>query len=101
MFRAAFTSALQAKLQATQRKTAWLSRFPRATCPHELQHWDVYAGGTFSTLPGALSSRRRTSIPHPDLWISRLRPAFWATFRPGALAVPFAEAVMALISRSS
>ena len=53
MFLAAFTSALQAKLQATHRKTAWLSRFSRATCPHALQHCEVYAAGTFSTRPGA------------------------------------------------
>jgi hypothetical protein len=31
----------------------------------------------------------------------RFRPAFWATFRPGASAVPFGERVMAPMSRSS
>ena len=46
----------------------------------------VYAGGTFSTLPGAFSSRRRTSIPQPEDWIALFSPAFCATFLPGPLA---------------
>jgi hypothetical protein len=37
MFMAAFTSALQAKLQATQAKRAWLLRLSAATCPHAEQ----------------------------------------------------------------
>jgi hypothetical protein len=46
MFLAAFTSALQAYPQATQRKRAWLSRLSAAMCPHAEQHWLVYAGLT-------------------------------------------------------
>ena len=37
MFLAAFTSALQAKLQAVQTKRAWLSRDFASTCPHAEQ----------------------------------------------------------------
>ncbi len=61
MFLAAFTSALQAYPQAVQANTAWLSRLLADTCPHAEQRWLVYAGGTFSTRPGALSSRRRAT----------------------------------------
>jgi hypothetical protein len=63
MFLAAFTSALQAKLQAVHRKTAWLSREFPSTCPHAEQRWLVYAGLTLSTRPRVFSSRRRTSDP--------------------------------------
>lgn len=64
MFLAAFTSALTAYPQAVQRKTAWLSRLSRATCPHAGQRWLVYAAGTFSTLPEALvSCRQRSANP--------------------------------------
>jgi hypothetical protein len=66
MFLAAFTSALQAKPQATHRKRAWLSRLSDAMCPHAEQRWLVNAGLIFSTRPGALSSRRRTSRPQPE-----------------------------------
>ena len=48
LFLAAFTSALQAYPQAVQRKSAWLSRDFRSTCPHAEQRWLGYAGGTFS-----------------------------------------------------
>jgi hypothetical protein len=44
MLMAAFTSALQAKPQATQRYKAWLSRLPAAMCPHAEQRWLVKAG---------------------------------------------------------
>jgi hypothetical protein len=54
-----------------------------------------------STLPGALSSRRRDRRPHPEARMLRFSPAFWATFRPGAPAVPFVERVMPLMLRSS
>lgn len=101
MLMAAFTSALQAYPQAVHRKTAWLSRFSLATCPHAEHRWLVYAGGTFSTLPGALSSIRATSMPQPLREISRFSPAFWATFLPGTSTVPLAERVMLLIFRSS
>src|SRR5215470_12939458 len=47
MFFAAFTSALQANLQAVHRKTAWLSRDFPSTCPQALQRWLVYMGVTF------------------------------------------------------
>jgi hypothetical protein len=71
MFLAAFTSALQAYPQAVHHR------------------------------PGALSSRRRTSSPHPDRLISRLSPALAATFLPGLAAVPLAERVMCAMFRSS
>ena len=83
MLMAAFTSALQAKLQAVHRKRAWLSRDFASTCPHALQRCEVKCGLIFSTRPGALSSSRRTRPAHPLAMISRLRPAFWRTFRPG------------------
>src|ERR1700692_3486553 len=97
MLRAAFTSALQAKLQAVHGNAAWLSRFSLATCPHALQRCDVYAAGTFSTRPGALSSSLEASSPQPDLPMPRFRPVFWATFRPGVSLVPLAERVMLVI----
>jgi hypothetical protein len=67
MFLAAFTSALQVYLQAVHRKTAWLSRDFPSTCPHAEQRWLVWCGLIFSTLPGALFSRRPTSRPHGTL----------------------------------
>src|SRR5439155_3616579 len=94
MFLAAFTSALQAKLQATQAKRAWLLRLSAAMCPHAEQRWLVNAGLTFSIRPGALSARRRISSPQPDRMIPRLSPAFWATFRPGSALVPLADRVI-------
>ena len=101
MFLAAFTSAWQANPQAVHRKTAWLSRDPRSTCPHAEHRWLVNAALTFSTRPGAFSSRRRTSSPHPDRKMPRFSPAFWQTFRPGLSGVPLADRVMAPIRRSS
>ena len=59
------------------------------------------AGLTFSTRPGALSSSRRTSSPHPDPRIPRFSPALARTFRPGFSRVPFADRVMFPIFRSS
>ena len=50
------------------------------------QRWLVNAGYIFSTRPGALSSRRRTSSPQPDRMISRLSPAFCRTFLPTSVA---------------
>ena len=88
IFIAAFTSALQANLQATQRKRAWLPRLSDATCPHALHRCDVYAGGTFSTRPGALSSSRRTKSPQPEPGSTGSGRLFCATFAPGWSAVP-------------
>jgi hypothetical protein len=82
MFLAAFTSALQAYPQAVHWKTAWLSGDFASTCPHAEHRWLVNAGLIFSTRPGAFSSRRRTSSPHPDRRMPRFSPAFWPTFRP-------------------
>ena len=102
MFLAAFTSALQAYPQAVHRKTAWLSRDFRSTCPHAEQRWLVNAGLIFSTRPGALSSSRRTSRPQPGPQDApgSARPS-GRTFRPGFSRVPLAERVMFLICRSS
>ena len=50
MFLAAFTSAFQAKPQATRRKSAWLSRESARVCPHTEHHWFVKSGLTFSAL---------------------------------------------------
>ena len=75
MFRAAFTSALQANPQAVHRKTARLSRELPSTCLHALQRWLVNAGLIFCTLPGALSCSRRTSRPHPEARMLRFSPA--------------------------
>jgi len=94
MFLAAFTSAWQAKPQAVHRKTAWLSRDFGSTCPHAEHRWLVNAALTFSTRPGAFSSRRRTSSPHPDRKIPRFSPDLARTFRPGARVVPFADRVI-------
>jgi len=94
MFVAAFTSALPVQVQATQAKRAWLLRLFAAMCPHAEHRCDVYAGLIFSTRPGALSSSRRTSRPHPAAAISRFSPAFARTFRPGWSMVPLAERVM-------
>ena len=101
MFLAAFTSALQVYLQAVHRKTAWLSRDFPSTCPHAEQRWLVWCGLIFSTLPGALFSRRPTSRPHPDRMMLRFSPLLARTFRPGLSLVPFAERVMLLIFKSS
>src|ERR1700733_14200778 len=83
MLRAAFTSALPAYPQAVHLKSAWLSRDLASTCPHAEHRWLVYAAGTFSTRPGALSSSRRTSRPQPDREIPRFSPVLAATLRPG------------------
>ena len=72
MLLAAFTSAWQAKPQAVHTKHAWLSRESGSTCPHAEHRWLVKCGLTFSTRPGALSCRRRTSRPHPDRRMPRL-----------------------------
>jgi uncharacterized membrane protein YhhN len=64
MFLAAFTSALQEKVQATQAKRAWLLRLSAAMYPHAEQRWLVNAGLIFSTRPGALSCSRRASWRH-------------------------------------
>jgi hypothetical protein len=101
MLVAAFTSAWQAKPQAVQAKRAWLSRDSESTCPHAEHRWLVKCGLTFSTLPRALSSSRRTNRPHPDRRISRLSPDFWRTLLPGASTLPLAERVMFLIFKSS
>src|ERR1700685_226290 len=66
MLMAAFTSALAAKPQAVHRNTAWLSREPRSTRPHAEHRWLGNPGLISSTRPGALSSSRRTSKPHPE-----------------------------------
>jgi len=75
MLIAAFTSAWQAYPQAVHWKAAWLLRAFGSTCPHAEQRWLVNAGSTFSTRPGAFSSRRRASRPHPDRRMPRFSPA--------------------------
>ena len=80
MLRAALTSALhRPAVQASHSKTAWLLRFPGATCPHAEHRCDVYAAGTCSTRPKALCCKRVTSWPQPLRLIARLSPRFWAT----------------------
>ena len=101
MFLAAFTSALSAYPQAVHTNRAWLSRESAFTCPHAEHRWLVNAGLIFSTRPGAFSSSRRTSSPHPDRKIPRFSPALARTFRPGLSRVPFADRIMFLILRSS
>ena len=101
MLRAAFTSALPAYPQAAHRNRAWLSRDLPSTCPHAEHRWLVYAAGTLSTRPGALSSSRRTSSPQPDREIPRFSPVLARTLRPGRSTVPFADRVMFLMLRSS
>ena len=101
MLTAAFTSAWQAKPQAVHTNRAWLSRDFASTCPHAEHRWLVNAGLTFSTRPGAFSSSRRTSSPHPDRKIPRFSPALARTLRPGSSRVPFADWVIFLIRRSS
>src|ERR1700735_3923023 len=66
MLIAAFTSAWAAKPQAVHRNTAWLSREPRSTRPHAEHRRLVLCGLILFTRPGAFSSSRRTSKPHPD-----------------------------------
>ncbi len=101
MFLAAFRSALQAYPQAVHAKGAWLLRLCASTCPHAEQRWLVYAGGIFSTRPGALSSSRRANSAQPEARICLFSPAFCRTFRPGFAAVPCAERVMLRTVRSS
>ena len=102
MFKAAFTSAWQAKPQAVHRNTAWFSREPRSTCPHAEHRWLVNAGLTFSTRPGALScSRAHQSSPHPDPRMPRFSPALARTLRPGFSRVPLADRVTFVTFRSS
>ena len=88
MFLAAFTSAWAWRPQARHRNLDWLSRDSGSRCPQPEQVCDVYTGLIFSTRPGALSARRRTSSPHPDRRISRFSPALAPTFRPGLLRPP-------------
>ena len=102
MLRAAFTSALHGPaLQAMHSKTAWLLRFSGATCPHAEHCCDVYAAGICSTRPNALCCKRAASRPQPLWLISRLRPRFCATHRPGCFTVPRAVRVIARTSRAS
>ncbi len=62
MFRAEFTSALhRPALHTSHSKTAWLLRFPGATCPQAEHRCDVYAADTCSSLPDALCCKRVTS----------------------------------------
>src|SRR4029077_16601685 len=63
MFLAAFTSALQAKLQATQAKRAWLLRLSAATCPHAEPRWLLYAGPALLPRPRALACPRACPSP--------------------------------------
>jgi len=56
MFLAAFTSALSVRPQARHRKTAWLSRFSFAVCPHSEQRLDVFAGLTATTAQGEVAA---------------------------------------------
>ncbi len=88
-------------VQASHSKTAWLLRFPGATCPHAEQRCDVYAAGICSTRPKALCCNRVTSWPQPLRLIARLSPRFWATPVPGFSRVPRAERVIARTSSSS
>ena len=102
MFRAAFTSALHGPvLQASHSKTAWLSRFPGATCPHTQHRCDVYVAEICSTRPNALCCSREASRPHPLRRMARLRPRFCATSSPGCSTVPRAVRVIARRSRAS
>ena len=72
-------------VQASHSKTAWLLRFPGATCPHAEHRCDVYAAGICSTRPKALCCKRAASRPQPLRLIARLSPRFWATRTPGLL----------------
>ena len=49
----------------------------------------------------ALYSSMARSCPQPVFRISRFRPAFARTLRPGACVVPFAERVMPAVFKSS
>ena len=49
-----------------------------STCPHAEHRWLVNAGLIFSTRPGALSSRRRTSRPHPGPQNAPVEPGLGA-----------------------
>src|SRR5208282_1169843 len=53
MLMAAFTSAWPAKPQAVHRKTVWLSRESRSTCPHAEHRWLVL-GSRLGELPALL-----------------------------------------------
>ena len=102
MLRAAFTSALHGPaVQDWHSKTAWLLRFPGATCPHAEHRCDVCAAGICSTRPQALCCSRAAIKPHPLRLMPRLSPRFCATRTPGCSIVPRAERVIARTSRAS
>ena len=102
MLRAALTSALhRPAVQESHSKTAWLLRFPAATCPHAEHRCDVYAAGICSTRPQALCCKRAPSSPQPLRPIARFSPRFCATRTPGCSTVPRAERVIARTSRAS
>ncbi len=102
MWHAAFTSAFHGPAsQATHWKTAWLLRFPGATCPQWEHRCDVYAADTNSSRPWALCFNRATNRPHPWRLIWRLRPRFCATLVPGHCRLPRVERVIACTFKSS
>src|SRR5205807_10127648 len=87
--------------QDTQMKSAWLLRDFFSIHPQALHRREVYGAGTSSTRPGALCSVRWRSRPHPWARMARFSPAFCRTCLPGCSNVPFAEAVMFLMSSFS
>src|SRR5215469_2958540 len=104
MFSVAFWSAWAVWLHDWQRKTAWLTRFSAAVCPHRAHRCEVRRASTSTiTRPALAALARSTSrnTPHPASRIDRLRPALAATLVPGACGVPAAERVMLAIRSAS
>ncbi len=87
----------------TQANTVPL-RLAGSRCPHRWQVCEVPGAGTFTTCPprsALLYSSRVTVRPHAWPLIDRFRPAFWATFLPGAWIVPLADVTMLRMASSS
>src|ERR1700719_1560294 len=104
MLRAALTSAWSLNPQARQQNTACEGRFGAAVCPQDEQRRLVSLGfTTISSRPAssALYATIEMSAPQDAASISRLSPAFCATFEPGCPRLPLAERVILAILRSS
>src|SRR5437588_12770751 len=114
MLRAALTSAWSLNPHPRQQNTACEGRLAASVGPQDEQRWLVPLGFTTITsrpasalsgalrgASGALYATIEMRPPHEAARISRLSPAFCATWEPGSSRVPLAERTMLAILRSS
>jgi hypothetical protein len=95
--RAALMSAFSAYLQPTQTNSDCERRERASISPHELHSRDVFLGSTSTIVRTALSAFSTSmclKIDQPAFRISRFKPAFALTFRPGSSSVPAADRVI-------